>query len=60
MVVVHLTLCSLDYFHPHGLEKGPFLCVKTPFLGVPIVAQRKRIRLGIMRLRVQSLALHSG
>ena len=29
-------------------------------MGVPVMAQWKRIRLGTMRLRVQSLALLSG
>lgn len=33
---------------------------KEDFEGVPIVVQRKRIRLGAMRLRVRSLALLSG
>ena len=30
------------------------------FPGVPIVAQQKRIQLGTMKLRIQSLALLSG
>ena len=29
-------------------------------LGIPVVAQQKQIQLGTMRLRVQSLASHSG
>ena len=33
---------------------------KFPVCGVPVVAQWKRIQLGTMRLRVQSLALLSG
>ena len=34
--------------------------LKTSILGVPIMAQWKEIRLGTMRLQVQSLALLSG
>ena len=33
---------------------------KKKDIGVPVVVQRKRIRLGTMRLRVPSLALLSG
>ena len=37
-----------------------YIELKIYYQGVPMVAQRKRIRLGTMRLRVQSLASMSG
>ena len=42
------------------LYKGNFQMLKRKSWGVPVVAQRKQIRLGTMRLRVQSLALLGG
>ena len=37
-----------------------FTPVRTAIIGLPVVAQRKQIRLGTMRLRARSLALPSG
>ena len=48
MTVLHVSL----------ILKG--LVDNKTFLGVPVLAQRKQIRLGIKRLRVQSLTLLSG
>ena len=47
----------------HGKTLHELLDLLLPLKGhyrVPIVSQRKRIRLGTMRLQVQSLALFSG
>ena len=44
--------CTIQFTH--------VLFKKQVKLGVPVVAQRKRVRLGTMRLRVRSLALLSG
>ena len=39
---------------------GSRLEIKNEALGVPVVAQQKRIRLGTMKLRVRSMASLSG
>ena len=49
-----------EHCKPAITEKVKIIIKKKKPLGVPVMAQWKRIRLGTMRLQVQSLALLSG
>ena len=55
-VIMYLETCELvlqETVHNYLLNKiDHFTCIKNPVEGVPNMAQRKRIRLGTMRLWV--------